>query len=211
MVHLGEKRLFPVLQIPRNITWRYKTYYVQRVNKATTAAALKCHLADIFHMTYYDISILPSLRCPFVVTVHDMIPEMHPYFFTDAAAVHPNKKSLCVDANAVICVSGNTKADLIRLFNIDPQKIFVTHHEIARDWGEPASFVPGLPDEFLLFVGNRENYKNFFPVVDALTVVKRRFPDLHLVCAGGGPFTRIGARPFNRDDRAKPRTSARRN
>lgn len=184
--HLLDAHAFSVLPVPSGMKWRYKDYYKRRINDITTRFALTHNLADVFHMTYYDASLLPLLRCPLVVSVYDMIPELLPHCFSDPASIHPNKKAICDRADAVICISQNTKADLIRLFGVDPNKVFVTHLGISRDWSECARTVPNLPDRYLLFVGSRAAYKNFRQVADALADLSTRFPDLHLVCVGGG-------------------------
>lgn len=188
-LHLQEKRIFGVWSIPKRYEWKYKTYYKHRLNRLTTELALALNLGDLLHMTFYDIALLEQARCPFVVTVYDMIPQILPQFFADPASIHPNKLELCQKANAAICISENTKKDLVRLYQLDPAKVFVTHLGINPNWATNRQEVPGLPGSFLLYVGMRRAYKNFKLAALSLSRLSSHYPDLHLVCVGGGGFT----------------------
>ena len=187
--HLSEKWVFPVFSIPRGINWRYKSYYEKRINKLTSQWLIRLNIADVFHMTFYDVSLLPFVQCPLVTTVYDMIPELLPEHFANPTLIHPDKRAICSRADAIICISHNTKADLIRLFGIDASKVHVTHLGIRRDWASKMRRVLGLPDFYILFVGLRTAYKNFAPLIKSFARVNRQYPDLHLVCVGGGQLT----------------------
>jgi glycosyltransferase involved in cell wall biosynthesis len=50
------------------------------------------------------------------------------------------------------------------------------------------NFTPPVKD-YLLYVGNRNLYKNFIFMTEALAPLLLKYPGLHLVCAGGGAFT----------------------
>jgi glycosyltransferase involved in cell wall biosynthesis len=82
-----------------------------------------------------------------------MISELFPQYFHDATAIHSVKNGLCLRADAVICISQNTKSDLARMFGVDPGKISVVHLGITLRLGEHAQWVPALPNDYVLFVG----------------------------------------------------------
>ena len=159
--HLSDRKFHTIIPVPRNIEWRYKSYYTRRINTATTKAALKLNIGQLLHMGYYNLSLLEVATCPTITTVYDMIPELFPEYFLDPPGIHPNKKELSQRASAVICISHNTRKDLVRLFGIDPAKIFVTHLGIDPNWALASTPRKGLPERFILFVGNRGGYKNF--------------------------------------------------
>jgi glycosyltransferase involved in cell wall biosynthesis len=94
----------------------------------------------------------------------------------------------CEKAHAIISASYNTKADLVGLFGTDPAKIFVIHHGIDQQCSHRARVVCHLPERFILYVGNRTRYKNFGQLIESMGRLSQRYADLHLVCAGGGPF-----------------------
>lgn len=49
--------------------------------------------------------------------------------------------------------------------------------------------IAGLPNEYLLFVGDRAGYKNFDALLKCFAELKRLYPKLYIFCAGGGGFT----------------------
>ena len=71
---------------------------------------------DVFHPTYYDGYFLPYLKGkPFVLTVHDMIPEL---MFKKMDLQARMKPILCDKAAHIIAVSEKTRQDLINILNI---------------------------------------------------------------------------------------------
>lgn len=186
--HLNAQRFGTIVSLPQNMSWRYKRYY-KRMNSVTTRVALKLKIGQLLHMTYYNLSLLEVATCPTIATVYDMIPELFPQHFRDPSAIHPNKKELSQGATAVICISHTTRTDLIRLFGIDPVKIFVTYLGIDANWAIASTPRKGLPERFIMFVGNRTGYKNFTQLSGSMSCLARRYRDLHLVCVGGGSFT----------------------
>lgn len=189
-IHLAEKWYrFGKVPLPNRLVRRHKDWYLHRVNSALTQRALSRGRPDIFHKTYYDMTLLKNFDGRLVVTVYDMIPELLPEHFPNSTTVHPHKREQCERADAVLCISGQTRADLMRLFGVAAEKITVTHLGIKPHWGSRKCVVADLPAQYVLFVGDRRGYKNFRQVTDAIGRLARRFPDLHLVCVGGAPFT----------------------
>ncbi|WP_341842317.1 glycosyltransferase family 1 protein [Chitinophaga caseinilytica] len=142
---------------------------------------------DILHPTYYDPYFLTRLKKPFVITVHDMIHELFPEFFSPHDHNIPFKRATITKADHIIAISESTKNDLQRVFNIPDHKISVVYHgyQEAHVPADPA-FKPPFP-EYLLFVGDRAGYKNFARFVQAVQPLLDRY-DINLICAGGGDF-----------------------
>jgi len=144
---------------------------------------------DILHATYFHPYFLSMLHGkPFVVTVHDMIPELFASEFKGVKKTLSYKKRVILRANYVISVSENTRRDLINLYGVNSNKIKVIYHGNPLDNVKPGE-VNGLPDKYLLFVGNRLGYKNFTFFLESIGPILRRDKFLFLVCAGGGPFS----------------------
>jgi len=82
---------------------------------------------NVVHETYFTRFSSAPKFCPTVVTVYDMIHELFP----DEMPVTDNTpalKRISVDrADAVICISENTKKDLMRLYGTPANKISVVH------------------------------------------------------------------------------------
>jgi len=143
---------------------------------------------DIFHPTYFHPYFLKFLRKPFVLTIHDMIYELFPGYFTSADLTAEYKRELVGAADHIIAISQTTKNDLIRLLNVPEEKITVVYHGYTPS-GTSAD--PGLilPQRYILFVGSRDNYKNFERFAVAFSILKQTYPDIMLICVGGGEFT----------------------
>lgn len=144
---------------------------------------------QVLHTTFY----LPHGLAGFgaarrVVTVHDMIPELLPKtrrrldFLT-------LKRRYVMQADHVICVSEATRQDLIRTYGDIPAPISVVHHGVDPMFQPGAQRWDGLPERYVLFVGNRGQYKDAGVLLDAFARIAAKFPELTLLFVGGGDFT----------------------
>lgn len=165
---------------------KVQTYRVQenfrgkrKFNKLFSAIALKLSKYDIFHPTYYDsyfLRYLPSNK-PFVLTVHDMIHELYPQYFPQDNLEYSSKQLLCERADKIIAISYNTKKDLMDLFAIPDSKITVVHHATnfqSLENIEKANNLSWLPENYLLFIGSRDGYKNFWWMLEALAPILKQ-------------------------------------
>jgi glycosyltransferase involved in cell wall biosynthesis len=141
---------------------------------------------DIFHPTYYDPYFLGKLHKPLVTTIHDMTYERLPEYFWANDPLTCHKRLSVERADKIIAISDTTKNDLLYYTNARPEQIRVVYHGI--DCEKPLYFapMPGLPEEYLLYVGDRSGYKNFYLFMNAYSKIQKRFPDLQVILAGGG-------------------------
>jgi glycosyltransferase involved in cell wall biosynthesis len=153
------------------------------------ALVLARRLGDIvLHRTYY--SARPVARgVATAVTVYDLIAERRA-MACGSDALRSRGRSWCEQADVVLAISHYTKAEVVEVFDIPPQRIVVTHLGVTR--AEPA------PDEmyalhqrppFLLYVGNRKGYKNFELLIDAFARSDTARDGVQLVAFGGGAPT----------------------
>jgi glycosyltransferase involved in cell wall biosynthesis len=174
------------LKLPTRI-FRSKSGLFKRINDLYAALSKEDHL-DLFHPTYYDDRFLDYIgKIPFVITIHDMIHEQFPELFPKKDKTCFTKKKLARMASRIIAVSEKTKEDIVKLLNIDENKIHVIHHGYRK----AEQVIPkavNLPENYILYVGSRFGYKNFLNVLKAFVLVKNKIPELELVCFGGGKF-----------------------
>lgn len=142
---------------------------------------------DIAHPTYHDLlseSLLADSTLPLVLTIHDMIPELYPDDFTGILESTERKHRAIERADKIICVSNNTKLDLMRLLSVPENKISVIH--LASDLDE--SMVDpdwkACDSPYILFVGARTIYKNFTKLLHAFHKAKAEWPELKLLLVG---------------------------
>jgi len=145
---------------------------------------------SIVHSSYYRIA--HHRNAANVVTVHDFTYER--YRKGIARHMHHWQKAHAIrHADAIICVSENTKADLLRFFpSVPERKIRVIHHGVSgayRPLSKNPEAYPGLSailrKRYALYVGDRRGYKNFRLAVESVA----RNTGLDIVMVGGGNLT----------------------
>ena len=149
---------------------------------------------DVVHETYFSNQPSAPVKTPRVVTVFDMIGEL---FGTDGADTNDRKRSkkyaAVSRADRVICISHQTRDDLVRLFDIPEDKISVIHlgcdQAPSRSLGAWPSTVQNNDRPFLLYVGLREGYKNFDRLLTGLAHLPTLRAGVDLIAFGGGAFT----------------------
>lgn len=139
---------------------------------------------DIFHPTYYEPKLLPD-RNPLVLTVHDLIHELFPSYFTNVDSFLQKKKLIIQKADHIIAVSHTTKRDLLEYYKVRPEKVSVVYHASSLMQYKSEDIKVEFP--FILFVGARGGYKNFQTLLEAFVKINTEL-ELNLICAGGGPF-----------------------
>lgn len=148
--------------------------------------------AHVFASTYYTT----PLSTPALQLVHDMIPEV---LGMDISHRDWQEKEVALlYGRSHVCVSHNTRTDLLRLYpQIDPARTTVAHNGVdpeifhPRTEHEIAKFraAHSLKGPYLMMVGTREGaegYKNGQHFFEALSGMPAR-DDLTLLCAGGEP------------------------
>lgn len=160
-----------------------------RVVRAANRPLRRWGDVDVMHHTHYDFGCRrPRAAAARVVTVYDMTPEVHPELFPDGNP-HGDKRRFVSTADLVLCISEATRQDLLTIYGEPPGSVVVTHLGVDEAFGSRARPCPALPPDYLLFVGTRGKYKDFSVLLQAFARLATRFPDLHLLCAGGGPLT----------------------
>jgi glycosyltransferase involved in cell wall biosynthesis len=147
---------------------------------------------DLAHPTYYYLLSrrrLANYRCPAVITVHDMISEIYPPG-TRAGEIETEKKRRAVaDAARVICVSENTKRDLMGIFGTPEEKIRVIYEASELEVSMAGGDEPQTRRSYFLYVGGHEAlYKNFSRFLRSFARVVSSHPDVAL-CVAGPPLT----------------------
>ncbi len=145
---------------------------------------------DIAHPTYYTLLTQQELnkyRCPVVLTVHDMIYELFPKQTDPHGRKADNKRKAILAAAAIICVSENTKKDLLEQHPSLADKVTVTYlaSDIDASLGYGSEPVPARP--YYLYVGSRAKYKNFDGLLEAFAKTVSSQSNVGL-CIVGSPL-----------------------
>lgn len=142
------------------------------------------HDTRVFHSSYFRVA--RGSRVQNVVTVHDCVAE----FFDSGLRrfLHlAQKKAALRRASKVICVSENTRKDLLELYPWLPAgDVVVVHNGVDLDIFTPA---PVERTRRLLYVGGRNKHKNFQLALDLIASPTATNLGLGLNVVGGGAFT----------------------
>ena len=157
--------------------------------------------ADLVHChTWYThfggILAKKNYGIPLVITVHSLEP-LRPWKREQLAGGYDFslwvEKTALEMADAVIAVSKGTKADIERLFNVDPAKLPVIYNGIDLDEYRPVQSTAALtkygvdPSKpFLLFVGRIARQKGIIHLVRAIQFMD---PGFQIVLCAGAPDT----------------------
>ena len=163
------------------------------LNQLKTEFMLKAGKFDVFHPTFFDSYFLNYIgNKPFVITVHDMIPELYPQYYARDDIQIRQKNQVIPRATHIVAVSEQTKKDLVRMMHIPEEKVTVVYHG-----ADSSPYVPSeqraFNFEYILYVGERHFYKNFDVFTKDCIPILKRHKELKVVCTG---------KPFDYDEQA---------
>ncbi|WP_443936968.1 glycosyltransferase family 4 protein [Pedobacter sp. MW01-1-1] len=161
---------------------------IYKWNKKFSKYKIRKNNFDVFHPTYYEPYFLKYLKKPFVITVHDMIHERFPHYYSADDVLASHKKICIENADHIIAISHATKNDILEYFDIPENKITVIHHGF-QPFAARKQDVVIVEEQYLLFVGERGLYKNFNNFIKAVTPSLIKNKNLIVFCAGGGAFS----------------------
>lgn len=182
--------------------------FAKQINSVVAGASiwwnfLKGTPYDIIHPTYMEPSYL--LRIPsfvlehskIVITVHDLIPEK--YYKGNYPGMRDRAKYIRM-ADGIIAISENTKNDLLEIYPdlLDKELTVIGHGNSMRVPDTDVNIE--LPHKYILFVGYRTEYKNGIVVFKAFEKIAGAYPDIQLLCVGGGKFSEEEEKYFKEHD-----------
>ncbi len=149
---------------------------------------------DVYHAPHYVLPL--AVTSPSVVTIHDCIHLMFPQYLPNRRAYLYARTMMWAAArraDAILTVSEASKRDILRFFNVRPEKVVVVHNAIdERFWIPPAEQEVArvreryqLEHGFVLYAGNIKPHKNLERLIDAFNEIRRgEFEELKLIIIG---------------------------
>lgn len=170
---------------------RSRLRYQEPWRQLVLPSLLKRYEIDVCFFTNFVVSVLSS--CPMVLTIHDLSFKLFPRTHSLRNVIWA-RSLVPVSVNRsrrIIAVSNNTKLDLLRLMNVNSDKISVIYEgassqfrpEPAVDDGEVLSHYR-IKKPYVLFVGTLEPRKNLTALIRSFYKVSRTRADVNLVLAG---------------------------
>lgn len=157
--------------------------------------ALRAHDIDLLYSPYYKIPLLTGI--PVISQVLDVMYLVFPpyrkalgvfgrFYYATFGRVFSRR------AISIITDSEHAKQDIMKLWKVDPDKIVVIPLGLAGRYApvedtELLSRVRerlGLPDRYLLYLGNFKPHKNVESLIKAFSRIEGEIPEYKLVLAG---------------------------
>jgi len=171
--------IWPPVIFRRLIDALSKRWYFHKLRRGAYDAIL------VTSSSFEDDFLKHAGKRPFVMIVHDTMSSIYdPAGFLDMRGSSADRLAyLARRAAKIICVSENTKKDLLKLCPINEDKIKVIYSGNLIDCpqGKPQA---QLPEKYVLFVGERSGRKNFRFFAKAVAPVLKLHNDVRLVCTG---------------------------
>lgn len=170
--------------------YRLTTRIIFLINYLFTSLYILIYRPDILHLTYYPEYYFKKkkLNYKLVITIFDLIHEIYIYKYNYKKEANL-KKNIIHCADHIICISNNTKKDLINFYKVDESKITVIY--LGYDPSKQTSKIENIRiiKPFFLYVGSRGRYKNFIKFLEAFSSSRLLKNNLDIYCFGGGDFT----------------------
>lgn len=178
--HLRPSNMLDVVKvphIPRTTPARHL------INAMYQRLLLRVKTFSLIHSTSYQRADAPS-RTPVVVTAYDCI---HERLFPSETGLIAQKRSAMEAAAAILCISEFTKSEVHHFYPEFAHKTYtvplgISPHKLTDPIG------PSHRRKQLLYVGGRQEYKNFERAVQAFAACQSRTMGFRLVVASQHPF-----------------------
>lgn len=150
---------------------------------------------DLYHIPQNGIGMPIPKKCPYIITLHDIIPcklpeTVNPKFLKLFEETMPQ---ILEKSDGVITVSNFSKNDIINTFNYPKDKIFVTplasekiYMPLDKLYSKKIIKINyGIDDPFILYIGGLSPRKNITRLIEAFELLKRKYKkNIKLVIAG---------------------------
>lgn len=150
---------------------------------------------DIYHVPQNGVGLPKDKTCPFVITLHDVIPCRMPETVGEQYLKIFNEKlpdiiPLC---DGIITVSEYSKEDIIKAFNFPREKIYVTYlasEDIYKPYDKALSKSIiqknySITGDYILYIGGFSPRKNILGLLDSFSLlIPKLKKDMKLVIAG---------------------------
>ena len=183
---------FYLSSFPNNVLLKKLNYFLFRF-------FLKKENPDIIHETYYDKDNLKILKDKLkILTVYDLAHENFASLYSKKKLLE--KKNILEYVDHFICISKKTQKDFTKHYKIPLYKtsvIYLGCDHLKKNSKKELGIK--LPRNYFLYVGSRDNYKNFKLLAEAVNSSKK-FRNIKVICFGGGKFSQDEIKKYKLSD-----------
>lgn len=142
-----------------------------------------------------DILFVPAHTIPLIhpkhtfVTIHGLEYEFCPsaYSFWERWYMRISIRFSCWVASGILCVSENTKKDIMELYGVSEDRIYVVHEGFDRSATNTSISREKANPPSILFIGRLEERKNIIRIIEAFEQMKLRYALPHVLVLAGKP------------------------
>lgn len=159
--------------------------YINIANRIYFNYKVRKNDPQIIHQTYFNERNFYKTKAKLVISEYDLIKEK--FYSSKFKLQIEYKKKIFQKADQIICISNNTKKDLLENYSIEDSKVSVVHLGTNQNKSFKEKSLNLRP--YLLYVGTRLRYKNFSNAIKAYAKSEKINSNFDFVCFGGGNFS----------------------
>lgn len=182
-------------ELPKN--WRVRGVWAPRFwTQIALSLEMLRHVPDVLFVPAHTVPLIHPGKT--LVTVHGLEYEFCPqaYSFWERLYMRVSIRYSCWVASTVICVSKNTKKDVMELYGVPEEKVGVIYEGYDNKAQSPNNKFQTKPNPpaggsktkpYLLFIGRLEERKNIVRIVEAFGILKEKYQMPHELMLVGKP------------------------
>jgi len=173
-------------ELPSN--WKIRGLWAPRFwTQVRLSLEMLFHRPDVLFVPAHTVPLIHPART--IVTIHGLEYEFckGSYSFLDRLYMRLSIRFSCRVAITVVCVSLNTKKDVMRLYNVEESKIHVVYEGYDRIKNQESRIKNKCKNPYLLFIGRLEERKNIVRIIKAFEVLKKKYSIPHELVLIGKP------------------------
>lgn len=198
-------RLYEILSANYTVVMKRKSF-LENIKNNTLRRIFYCLWLNTFFVCsllfkksgtvcFFTSTMTPLIKFPhikYISVIHDIRSVMHPELSTNVQNIHANfvNWSAIKFSDTLITVSNTVKAEIVKYYKIDKDKIKIVSNtssiqNVEYDETEKVLETFGLSSKnYLFFIGGLDKNKNVQLILDSFNEISKDYPNLKLVVAG---------------------------
>ncbi len=180
--------ILPSVDFMLPATWEIRGLWAPRFwTQWRLSVEMLLHRPDVLFVPAHTVPLIHPKRT--VVTIHGLEYEFCPegYSWYERWYMRLSIWCSCQWAQTVVCVSENTKRDVVRLYRVPKEKIRVVSEGYNQGIKNQVLRIKSRVLPYLLFIGRLEERKNIVRVIEAFQILKERYHIPHELVLVGKP------------------------
>jgi glycosyltransferase involved in cell wall biosynthesis len=178
----------PIIDFPLPENWSVKALWAPRFwTQVRLSLEMLLHPPDVLFIPAHTVPLIHPKQT--VVTIHGLEYEFCPqaYSWYERWYMRLSIRCSCRWAQTVVCVSENTKHDVMKQYLVPEEKIRVVFEGYDQKNPHPASHIQNRVLPYLLFIGRLEERKNILRIIEAFEILKQTYQIPHELVLVGKP------------------------